>query len=250
MISNNFFLIFVIGAVIGSFLNVCIYRLPKNLDIIYTRSFCPKCKKKINWFDNIPLISFLILKFKCRCGKKFIPFQYFTVELISALFLCFVFATVFNYLDLIIISLIFYTFVVIFFIDIKHFIIPDSLNFSLISLGILKNFFPETSLNLNQDMFQSLFGGALGYLTIWLIITLYKKIKNVEAMGFGDAKLLAGIGFILGFQSIFIILFIAAILGLTFSVPKLITKKHSLQTVIPFGPFLILGSIIYFFYFN
>ena len=250
MISNNFFLIFVIGAVIGSFLNVCIYRLPKNLDIIYTRSFCPKCKKKINWFDNIPLISFLILKFKCRCGKKFIPFQYFTVELISALFLCFVFATVFNYLDLIIISLIFYTFVVIFFIDIKHFIIPDSLNFSLISLGILKNFFPETSLNLNQDMFQSLFGGALGYLTIWLIITLYKKIKNVEAMGFGDAKLLAGIGFILGFQSIFIILFIAAILGLSFSVPKLITKKHSLQTAIPFGPFLILGSIIYFFYFN
>ena len=250
MISNNFFLIFVIGAVIGSFLNVCIYRLPKNLDIIYTRSFCPKCKKKINWFDNIPLISFLILKFKCRCGKKSIPFQYFTVELVSALFLCFVFATVFNYLDLIIISLIFYTFVVIFFIDIKHFIIPDSLNFSLISLGILKNFFPETSLNLNQDMFQSLFGGALGYLTIWLIITLYKKIKNVEAMGFGDAKLLAGIGFILGFQSIFIILFIAAILGLSFSVPKLITKKHSLQTAIPFGPFLILGSIIYFFYFN
>ena len=250
MISNNFFLIFVIGAVIGSFLNVCIYRLPKNLDIIYTRSFCPKCKKKINWFDNIPLISFIILKFKCRCGKKSIPFQYFTVELVSALFLCFVFATVFNYLDLIIISLIFYTFVVIFFIDIKHFIIPDSLNFSLISLGILKNFFPETSLNLNQDMFQSLFGGALGYLTIWLIIILYKKIKNVEAMGFGDAKLLAGIGFILGFQSIFITLFIAAILGLTFSVPKLITKKHSLQTAIPFGPFLILGSIIYFFYFN
>jgi len=69
-------------------------------------------------------------------------------------------------------------------------------------------------------------------------------------MGFGDAKLLAGIGFILGFQSIFITLFIAAILGLTFSVPKLITKKHSLQTAIPFGPFLILGSIIYFFYFN
>ena len=250
MISNNFFLIFVIGAVIGSFLNVCIYRLPKNLDIIYTRSFCPKCKKKINWFDNIPLISFLILKFKCRCGKKSIPFQYFIVELISALFLCFVFATVFNYLDIVIMSLIFYTFVVIFFIDIRHFIIPDSLNFSLISLGILKNFFPETSLNLNQDMFQSLFGGALGYLTIWLIIILYKKIKNVEAMGFGDAKLLAGIGFILGFQSIFIILFIAAILGLSFSVPKLITKKHSLQTAIPFGPFLILGSIIYFFYFN
>ena len=234
---------------IGSFLNVCIYRLPKNLDIIYTRSFCPKCKKNIKWFDNIPLVSFIILKFRCRCGKKSISFQYFVVELISALFLCLVFATVFNYLDIIIIGLIFYIFVVIFFIDIKHFIIPDSLNLSLISLGILKNFLPETSLNLNQDMFQSLFGGTLGYFTIWLIITLYKKIKNVEAMGFGDAKLLAGIGFILGFQSIFITLFIAAILGLIFSVPNLLNRKSSLKTAIPFGPFLILASIIYFFYF-
>ncbi len=245
-----FFLTFVIGAVIGSFLNVCIYRLPKNLDIIYTRSFCPKCKKKINWFDNIPLISFIILKFKCRCGKKPIPLQYFTVELISALFLCFVFTTVFNYLDIIVVCLIFYCFVVIFFIDIKHFVIPDSLNFILIFLGILKNFLPETSLNLNQDMFQSLFGGALGYFVIWLIIILYKKIKKVEAMGFGDAKLLAGIGFILGFKSIFITLFIAAILGLIFSVPKLITGKKNLKTAIPFGPFLILATIIYFLGFN
>ena len=99
-------------------------------------------------------------------------------------------------------------------------------------------------------MFQSLFGGALGYFVIWLIIVLYKKIKKVEAMGFGDAKLLAGIGFLLGFQSIFITLFIAAILGLIFSIPNLMTGKSSLKTAIPFGPFLILGSIIYFFIFN
>ena len=235
---------------IGSFLNVCIYRLPENLDIIYTRSFCPKCKKNINWYDNIPLVSFIILKFRCRCGKKSISLQYFLVELISALFLCLVFATVSNYLDIIIISLIFYIFLVIFFIDIKHYIIPDSLNFSLISIGIIKNFLPITSLNLNQDMFSSLFGGLLGYFVIWLIIISYKKIKKVEAMGFGDAKLLSAIGFLLGFQSIFITLFIAAILGLIFSVPNLITRKSSLKTAIPFGPFLILASIIYFFIFN
>ena len=235
---------------IGSFLNVCIYRLPKNLDIIYKRSFCPKCKKNIKWFDNIPLVSFIILKFRCRCGKKSISLQYFVVELISALFLCLVFATVSNYLDIIIISLIFYIFLVIFFIDIKHYIIPDSLNFSLISIGIIKNFLPITSLNLNQDMFSSLFGGLLGYFVIWLIIISYKKIKKVEAMGFGDAKLLSAIGFLLGFQSIFITLFIAAILGLIFSVPNLITRKSSLKTAIPFGPFLILASIIYFFIFS
>ena len=98
-------------------------------------------------------------------------------------------------------------------------------------------------------MLQSFIGGALGYLIIWFIIILYKKIRNVEAMGFGDAKLLSGLGFLFGIQSIFFIIFIAAILGIVFSVPKLLTKKSSLKSAIPFGPFLITASVIYFFYF-
>ncbi len=248
MLLNNFFFLFIIGAVIGSFLNVCIYRLPKNLDIVSKRSFCPQCKKKIKWFDNIPLISFLILKLKCRFCKKSISNQYFIVELVSALFLSAALSFTSNFLDLILISLIFYIFIVIFVIDIKYYIIPDSLNFSLILIGILKNFLPATSLNLNQDMFQSLIGGAAGYLLIWIIIFLYKKIKNVEAMGLGDAKLLSGLGFIFGLKSIFIILFTASILGLLYSIPKLLKGKSSLKTAIPFGPFLIIGTVIYYFY--
>ena len=132
-------------------------------------------------------------------------------------------------------------------IDVKHYIIPDSLNFSLILIGIIKNFFPESTLNLNQDMFQSLIGGAGGYFLIWIIIFLYKKFKNVEAMGLGDAKLLSGLGFIFGLKSIFVILFVASILGLLYSIPKLLIGKNSLQTALPFGPFLIIGSIIYYF---
>ncbi len=132
-------------------------------------------------------------------------------------------------------------------IDVKHYIIPDSLNFSLILIGIIKNFFPESTLNLNQDMFQSLIGGAGGYFLIWIIIFLYKKFKNVEAMGLGDAKLLSGLGFIFGFKSIFVILFVASILGLLYSIPKLLIGKNSLKTALPFGPFLIIGSIIYYF---
>jgi len=250
LLLNNFFFLFIIGAVIGSFLNVCIYRLPKNLDIVSKRSFCPRCKKKIKWFDNIPLISFLILKFKCRFCKKHISTQYFLVELLSALFLSIALSFTANFLDLILLSLIFYIFIVIFVIDVKHYIIPDSLNFSLILIGILKNFLPETSLNLNQDMFQSLVGGAGGYFLIWIIIFLYKKFKNVEAMGLGDAKLLSGLGFIFGLKSIFIILFTASILGLLYSIPKLLLGKSSLKTALPFGPFLIIGSVIYFFYFS
>tara|TARA_B100000242_G_scaffold21514_1_gene13023 strand:- start:378 stop:782 length:405 start_codon:yes stop_codon:yes gene_type:complete len=132
-------------------------------------------------------------------------------------------------------------------IDVKHYIIPDSLNFSLILIGIIKNFFPESTLNLNQDMFQSLIGGAGGYFLIWIIIFLYKKFKNVEAMGLGDAKLLSGLGFIFGLKSIFVILFVASILGLLYSIPKLLIGKNSLKTALPFGPFLIIGSIIYYF---
>lgn len=248
MLLNNFFFFFIIGAVIGSFLNVCIYRLPKNLDIISTRSFCPRCKKKIKWFDNIPLISFLILKYKCRFCKKHISIQYFLVELVSAVFLCLTFSLISNLLDLILLSLIFYIFIVIFVIDLKNYIIPDSLNFSLILLGIIKNFFPETSLNLNQDMFQTLIGGAIGYFLIWIIIFLYKKIRNIEAMGLGDAKLLSGFGFLFGLKSVFIILFVASIIGLAYSVPKLFTGKSSLKTAIPFGPFLIISAIVYYLY--
>lgn len=132
-------------------------------------------------------------------------------------------------------------------IDVKHYIIPDSLNFSLILIGIIKNFFPESTFNLNQDMFQSLIGGAGGYFLIWIIIFLYKKFKNVEAMGLGDAKLLSGLGFIFGLKSIFVILFVASILGLLYSIPKLLIGKNSLKTALPFGPFLIIGSIIYYF---
>lgn len=248
MLLNNFFFFFIIGAVIGSFLNVCIYRLPKNLDIISTRSFCPRCKKKIKWFDNIPLISFLILKYKCRFCKKHISIQYFLVELVSAVFLCLTFSLISNLLDLILLSLIFYIFIVIFVIDLKNYIIPDSLNFSLILLGIIKNFFPETSLNLNQDMFQTLIGGAIGYFLIWIIIFSYKKIRNIEAMGLGDAKLLSGFGFLFGLKSVFIILFVASIIGLAYSVPKLFTGKSSLKTAIPFGPFLIISAIVYYLY--
>ena len=248
MLLNNFFFFFIIGAVIGSFLNVCIYRLPKNLDIISKRSFCHRCKKKIKWFDNIPLISFLILKYKCRFCKKHISIQYFLVELVSAVFLCLTFSLISNLLDLILLSLIFYIFIVIFVIDLKNYIIPDSLNFSLILLGIIKNFFPETSLNLNQDMFQTLIGGAIGYFLIWIIIFSYKKIRSIEAMGLGDAKLLSGFGFLFGLKSVFIILFVASIIGLAYSVPKLFTGKSSLKTAIPFGPFLIISAIVYYLY--
>ena len=240
--------ILLLGLIFGSFANVCIYRLPLNLDVVKDRSFCPKCKKKIIWYDNVPLLSSLILSFKCRICKRNIPKQYFVVELLSGLAFIFFYKTLGLGFDFILISIIFLILLIIFFIDLKHYIIPDSLNFSLIFIGISKNFTTQDLLKFNYNLPDSLFGGALGYLTIWLIIFIYQKIRNKEAMGLGDAKLLSAFGFLLGIKSIFIILFVASVLGLIFVLPSLLLKNRSTGSIIPFGPFIILAAILEYFF--
>ena len=240
--------IILIGLIFGSFANVCIHRLPLDLDIVKARSHCPKCKKKIIWYDNIPLLSSLILSFKCRTCKKKISKQYFIVELLTGLAFIFFYKTLGLSFDFVLICIIFLILLIIFFIDLKHYIIPDSLNFSLILVGIIKNFTTQDLLKFNYNLPDSLFGGALGYLIIWLIIFIYKQIRNKEAMGLGDAKLLSAFGFLLGFKSIFIILFVASVLGLLFVLPSLLIKSRSTGSIIPFGPFIILAAILEYFF--
>ena len=139
-------------------------------------------------------------------------------------------------------------FVVIFFIDLENFIIPDVLNFSVMTLGLLKNFIPNFNTSLIHEINQSIIGGIVGYLSIWLIIFLYKTFKKIDGMGLGDAKLMAGIGLLFGWQSIPFVLFVSSILGLIFVVPSLIKKQKTMQTEIPFGPFIIVACLIYFTY--
>ena len=236
-----------IGLIFGSFANVCIHRLPLDLDIIKGRSYCPKCKKKIIWYDNIPLLSSLILNFKCRTCKKKISKQYFIVELLTGLAFILFYKTLGLSFDFVLICIIFLILLIIFFIDLKHYIIPDSLNFSLILIGIFKNFSTQDLLKFNYNLPDSLFGGALGYLIIWLIIFIYKKIRNKEAMGLGDAKLLSAFGFLLGVQAVLPIIFIASLTGLIYVLPSLIINKKNLQNIISFGPFIIISGIIYYF---
>ena len=240
--------IVLIGLIFGSFANVCIHRLPLGLDIINSRSHCPKCKKKIVWYDNIPLLSSLILSFKCRICKKNISKQYFIVEIFTGLAFIFFYKTLGLGFDFVLISIIFLILLIIFFIDLKHYIIPDSLNFSLILICFIKNFTTQDLLKFSYNIQDSLLGGAIGYLIIWLIILLYKKMRNKEAMGLGDAKLLSAFGFLLGLKSIFIILFVASVLGLLFVLPSLLLKNRSIGSIIPFGPFIILAAILEYFF--
>ena len=240
--------VIILGGLWGSFANVCIYRLPQEKGVVSGRSYCPRCNKKIVWHDNIPVISFFLLGFKCRRCKKPISPQYIIVEIINIIS----FASIYYFfgisLTTIFLMILGLSFLIIFFIDLKHFLIPDILNFTLIIIAFLKNFIPNLSINLNQDMGETLLGGVLGYSIIWLIIISYKKIRHMEAMGLGDAKLMAGIGLLFGWKSVPFVLFVSAILGLLMVLPSLVEKKKSLKSQIPFGPYIITAGIIYFFY--
>jgi len=248
LIFVDLFLIFILGVSLGSFANVCIYRLPKNKQIISGRSFCPRCKKKLNWFDNLPIISYLFLSGKCRKCKKIIPLRYLIVEIITGITFLLIHINFNNFLTIIFLSILSLLFIIIFFIDLENFIIPDSLNFSIMALALFKNFLPVSNTSFIQEINQSIIGGIVGYLSIWLIIYLYKMIKKIEGMGLGDAKLMAGIGLLFGWQSVPFVLFVSAILGLIFVLPSLINKQKNMRSEIPFGPFIIAACLIYFTY--
>ena len=240
----DFIFVLLLGLLWGSFANVCIVRLPENKGVISGRSSCPKCKKKISWYDNIPVISYMLLRGKCRICNKEISTQYLIVELLIALFFLieyFYFGLTLTTVLLFILTL---ALIIIFFIDLKHFIIPDVVTFPLMIIGFLKSFDP----NLNEifpNYINSLIGGCFGYGIIWGVIFFYKKFKNKEGMGLGDAKLLSAIGFWFGWISIPFILFFSSFAALIFAVPGLLNKSKNMSSQIPFGPYIILGCVLY-----
>ena len=239
-------LIFVIilGGLWGSFANVCIYRLPIDKGVVSGRSFCPNCKKLITWKDNIPIISFLFLNGKCRSCRKKISFQYLIVELITIIYflgIYYLFGISLTTLFFLILGL---SLIIIFFIDLKHYIIPNVLTFSLMIIGFIKSFDP----NLNPifpNYINSLIGGIFGYLIIWSIIYFYKQIRKKEGMGLGDAKLLAVIGFWFGLDAVPFIIFLSSTIALISVAPDLIKKSKKMSTQIPFGPYIIAANLIF-----
>tara|TARA_B100000809_G_C15108268_1_gene519588 strand:- start:233 stop:994 length:762 start_codon:yes stop_codon:yes gene_type:complete len=242
-------LVAILGGLWGSFANVCIYRLPKDKGVVSDRSHCPKCKKKIIWYDNIPIISYLILNAKCRNCKSRISLQYPIVEMInilSFLIIYFLFGISLTTIFLMVLGL---SFLIIFFIDLKYFIIPNSLTFSMMILGFIKSFDPNLD-SIFPNYINSLIGGFFGYGIIFSIIFFYKQIRKKEGMGLGDAKLLAVIGFWFGWISIPFVIFLSSIFALVFVAPDLIKKNKKMSSQIPFGPHIILATIFYLLFKN
>ena len=245
----DYLFVIVLGGLWGSFANVCIYRLPLDKGVVSGRSYCPKCKKQITWKDNIPIISYLLLNGKCRKCKKPISSQYALVEFLSILFftiIYFIYGITLTTLLLMILSL---SFIIIFFIDLKHFIIPNEITFSMMALGFLKSFDPNLN-SLFPNYINSLIGGLLGYGIIWSIIYFYKQVRKKEGMGLGDAKLFGVIGFWFGWIAIPFVIFISSVIALISVVPSLLKNSRTMSSQIPFGPYIIIGTLIFLFFEN
>ena len=241
----SYIIVFILGSIWGSFSNVCIRRIPNNTSVIKGRSHCPSCNKLIKWYDNIPLLSFLILKAKCRDCSTTIDVKYFIIELISALNFVLIFYLFGFSSTTILFFILSIGFLIIFFIDLKHFIIPNEITYPLMMLGFLKSFVPNLNLNLFPNFINSLIGGFFGYVIIWLVIFIYKKFRNKEGMGLGDAKLVSVIGFWFGWVSIPFVIFFSSAIALIKVIPDLIRNKKNLSSEIPFGPYLIVGCLTF-----
>ena len=240
-----YIIVFIFGSIWGSFSNVCIRRIPNNTSVIKGRSHCPSCNKLIKWYDNIPLLSFLILKAKCRDCSTTIDVKYFIIELISALNFVLIFYLFGFSSTTILFFILSIGFLIIFFIDLKHFIIPNEITYPLMMLGFIKSFDPNLNLVLFPNFIDSLIGGFFGYVIIWLVIFIYKKFRNKEGMGLGDAKLVSVIGFWFGWISIPFVIFFSSAIALIKVIPDLIKNEKNLSSEIPFGPYLIVGCLTF-----
>jgi len=228
---------FLFGAVFGSFMNVLIYRLPRGVSIVKPRSFCPKCKKPIPGYENIPIISFLILRGRCARCRAPISWQYPAVEALTGIVFLFLFLRYGISFDYLFYLFFFCGLIVISGIDFTHQLIPDIISMPGIILGII---YQLTKHNLILGLIGAAFGGGLILLIRVLGGWAYKK----EVMGMGDVYLTAMIGAFVGFPNIILAIFIAAVFGAIIGIIYLAVTRKQRETPIPFGPFLSLGGAV------
>jgi leader peptidase (prepilin peptidase)/N-methyltransferase len=237
-------IVFILGACWGSFLNVCIYRMPKNESIVKPASHCPSCNKPIAWYDNIPIVSYIALKAKCRnCNAK-INIRYFIVELLTAALMLFLY----NQFDIsakfFIYSILFSGLIVASFIDLEYQIIPDEISIGAVVIGLLVSIiFPKFHgfLSIQSSFIFSCLGLLVGGLSLYITGLIGDFIFKKESMGGGDIKLLAGIGAFLGWKLALLIFFIAPLFG---AVMGLIVKLKKKISIIPYGPFISLSTFL------
>ena len=247
-------LVFIFGAIVGSFLNVCIARIPKGASLVSPPSHCPNCKDPIRFYDNIPLVSYIFLLGRCRsCGEGISP-RYFVVELLMASL-----AAALNYeFGLGLAFFVGFVFVagliVISFIDLDVRIVPDVISLPGIVAGLLFSVVARYVINDPFELIPSPLNALIGVLVgggfLLALAWGYEAFTGVEGMGGGDIKLLAMIGAFLGWTSIPFTLFFASLTGSVIGLGFMIGKGVGRRFALPFAPFLCLGALLYLFFGN
>jgi leader peptidase (prepilin peptidase)/N-methyltransferase len=251
--------VFLFGLIVGSFLNVCIVRLPRGRSIAHPPSHCPRCRTPIRFYDNIPIISFLLLRGKCRsCGEP-ISWRYPIVELMNGLFYLWIVGEFGLGGEAGLMMAFCSALIVITFIDYDHQIIPDVITLPGMLIGLsLAPFFmyPLTdTLPFHLDgllphsgpylsaFINSVIGLVLGGGPLLAIGWIWEKLRHIEAMGGGDIKLMGMVGSFLGWKGALLTIMLGALAGSVVGVLLIVLKRHKMEKVIPFGPFLALGAV-------
>ena len=232
--------IFIFGLCIGSFLNVCIYRLPASKSIVHPRSMCSNCGTLIASYDNIPILSYLWLKGRCRHCRTKISLRYPMVELLGGLFALGTYLKFGLTIEALIYYLFFAALIVVTFIDLDHRIIPDVITLPGIPICFAAGFALPT-ITYKDALLGILIGGGSLYVIAWA----YDRITKKEGMGGGDIKLLAMIGAIVGWQGVLFTIFVASLVGTLAGLAVMLQSRKGLKLAVPFGPFLSIGSITY-----
>ena len=255
-------LVFAWGACVGSFLNVCVHRIPRELSVVRPRSHCPRCSRLIPWYLNIPLASYLLLRGRCKfCGGRISP-RYFLVELlVAALFLLVWFK--FDARDghrllglvpttdwrlvlaywLAVSGLVLGTFV-----DFEHLIIPDRVTLGGIVAGLLLSAFVPSlhgTDSVRDSLLQSALGAAIGWGALWAVGAAGTLIFRKDAMGFGDVKLLGAIGAFLGWHAVVFTIVLSSLFGSVIGLSLVVAGRKAMQSRIPYGPYLALAAVLW-----
>jgi leader peptidase (prepilin peptidase)/N-methyltransferase len=252
--SLAYLIVFIFGLIFGSFFNVLIHRIPKSIQspkkeslfsaISFPKSYCPKCKKGLFVVHNLPIISWLFLLGKCYFCKAKISIRYPFVELLSGFIFLFCFwqygMTAEFFLWLIFFSIL----LILFFIDLETFFLPDCLTIPLLLIGIFKSLLYPLPI----DPINAIVGGLVGFFALFITNAIYKFWKGIDGFGFGDFKLLAALGAWFGATLIIPIIVVGALVALlAVGLLSFVGKRLNLQTMIPFGPALITATIIIYF---
>jgi len=250
-------LAFLAGLLVGSFLNVCVFRLPRDLSVVRPRSFCPACEKQIDWFDNIPVVSYALLGGRCRHCKARIPLRYPVVELSTAAAFAMCVAVQGPTLSALKWSIFSAILITLTATDLEERILPDEFTLGGAAVGIalaalvpiesgIVTFFFSGALGIRMaSVAEALISAWFAGGAIWLVGWLYEKLRHREGMGFGDVKMIAMIGAFLGLQETLLTLILASVLGSVVGVAyALITKKDMATFELPFGSFIGFAGLV------